>query len=955
MKNKLYSFLLVAAILVSGMLGNMSLVSALAGNNEGDGKFTIAVIPDTQQEVLPNTTALTNKIFKNRTQWLVNHKDELDLRFVAHTGDVINGNPTDNSYIKVASEAMQVLDDSGIPNALALGGIDTAAVLPGGSAAPGQTNVLVRDTSVFNTFFPTTRYPGIETFEPNKIDNSYQTFTAEGTKWLMLTLEVWPRTEAINWAKGVVASHPDYNVIINTHEFLDSKNVISTSSGYGSNTPVYLFDNLVKVYPNIRFVLCGNNNSTKAGSRADKGVNGNTIISIRGCFQSSTNNPVQLLEIDVKNGTANSRFYAPFDGYTWNEYTKTFSGLSFEAITVESVIAKIDALPANITLASKSAVQAARAAYNMLTTAQMLLVTNSNRLTDAEKVIADLSAEVKFTIAVIPDTQQELTISDAINREFFKNRTNWLVANRESLDLRMVIQTGDLVNWDTPMHEQYELGSAAMKVLDDAKIPNAVTIGNHDTAAVGVGGSAADPTNTKTLVRNTTTFNTYFPVSRYPGIVTFEPNKVDNAYRTFTASGKNWLVLTLELWPRAEVVNWAKTVVASHPFYNVIVSTHSYLDGSGNIYQKSDYGETSPQYLYDNLIKLYPNIKMVLCGHTGVAGSRVDTGVNGNKIVTVLGCFHSNSNNPVQLLEIDTYDNSVSTRAFAPLDGYVWNEYKKTFDQMNFVDPIDKSQLKSTIDNAQLLLNDAVTGTHPGNYPQSSIDELQGAINAAVAVYNDEMADGTAVATVNSALTGAVDTFKSKFQPHTAAISIDSETVYVENDNIIKATVTVKDVKDTNVFRANVEYDPAVLEIVETKILVDDAVFSQTSEHNGVITILIGTKEYHSYSSKNIVEITFKVRKNESAVTHIGLSKVESAIQSGENAEDILIPITQNDCLLTIKTVKELCDLNHDSVITLADLSLALANYQKTGAGDANLDGIVDTADYIIIAGYLVG
>ena len=51
------------------------------------------------------------------------------------------------------------------------------------------------------------------------------------------------------------------------------------------------------------------------------------------------------------------------------------------------------------------------------------------------------------------------------------------------LDIRFVAHTGDLVDWDTADHIQYVRASNALKKLDDARIPYALAIGNHDTAA----------------------------------------------------------------------------------------------------------------------------------------------------------------------------------------------------------------------------------------------------------------------------------------------------------------------------------------------------------------------------------------------------------------------------------------------------------------------------------------
>ncbi|MCO1595726.1 metallophosphoesterase [Micromonospora sp. RHAY321] len=287
------------------------------------------------------------------------------------------------------------------------------------------------------------------------------------------------------------------------------------------------------------------------------------------------------------------------------------------------------------------------------------------------------ATDPKFSFAVMPDTQQEV-LSSSDTR--FRNRTDWLVQNRSALDLRFVASSGDVVNWDTPDHSQYVIAREAMRPIETAGIPYSLAIGNHDTQATGVGGSARDPARTRELVRDTTVFNQFFTVGQYGAVKgQFEAGKVDNSYSTFEAGGVQWMVLTLELWPRVEAVTWARSVVAAHPRHNVIVVTHDYIDGNGAIEQSASYGATSPQYLFDNLIKQHANIRFVFSGHVGVAGNRVDTGVNGNKIYTFLQTFHSNTTNPVRLVEVDTAANSLRTWIYAPYNNQSFTEYDRSF------------------------------------------------------------------------------------------------------------------------------------------------------------------------------------------------------------------------------------------------------------------------------------
>lgn len=299
-----------------------------------------------------------------------------------------------------------------------------------------------------------------------------------------------------------------------------------------------------------------------------------------------------------------------------------------------------------------------------------------------------------FTVAVYPDTQRETRITDTR----FKQRTNWLLQNKSQFDLRFVMHTGDVTDWGWLVPSQLQVASDAMRPLEEAGVPYALTIGNHDTRAVGwdgisgsrgYGGSAyvgnpeckerfpESECVTSKLVRHTEEFNKYFNADRFGAVAgAFESGKVDNTYSRFSAAGKNFLVLTLEAWPRTEVVGWAKTVVATYPGDNVLVQTHHYLDGGGTISTSNGgYGANSPKYLWDNLISRYPNIKAVFSGHAGTAARRVDTGTAGNKIISYLNNEADPTGNPVSLITIDVEAGTMSRRVADPAKGADLEQY----------------------------------------------------------------------------------------------------------------------------------------------------------------------------------------------------------------------------------------------------------------------------------------
>ncbi len=271
----------------------------------------------------------------------------------------------------------------------------------------------------------------------------------------------------------------------------------------------------------------------------------------------------------------------------------------------------------------------------------------------------------KFMLAVLPDTQGEVSANPAM----FTSQLNWMVANRAASNILFVLHVGDIINWDTADHAMWNTASNGFRALDNAALPYALALGNHDTAAVTNGGGAA-PGSAHTNVRITTQFNRFFPVSRFPAQRgRYESGKSDTAWYTFEAGGLHWLVLSLEFCARQAPVDWAKTVLASHTNYNAIVLTHFHLASNGTINQNNaGYGDLTGQQVYDQLMSPYPNVRLVLSGHVDSSAWRNDPGVNGNRIYQLLQDYQSTDNGGgyVRLLEIDTTARTISAWMYSP-------------------------------------------------------------------------------------------------------------------------------------------------------------------------------------------------------------------------------------------------------------------------------------------------
>jgi 3',5'-cyclic AMP phosphodiesterase CpdA len=295
----------------------------------------------------------------------------------------------------------------------------------------------------------------------------------------------------------------------------------------------------------------------------------------------------------------------------------------------------------------------------------------------------------KFVIGILPDTQVEVNTKP----EMFMSQMNWLAAKRDSLNMPIVLHVGDIVDFNNVIH--YERASDGFKILDDAKVPYAVCLGNHDTDAVGENSGSAAPGNTNTNLRQTLRFNSYFPVERFKYQKgRFEENKSDNAYYTFKAGGMKWLVVSLEFCARPEPVDWANTIIPKFPKHNVIILTHHHLTGTGTIDQKNaGYGDLSPQEVYDRMIKKHSNIRFVFSGHTGTSTYREDIGENGNHIYQILQDYQGQDagGGYIRILEIDTEEGTINGKMYSPYYNITKTDYSKiSFSGVEFVGKIPR-------------------------------------------------------------------------------------------------------------------------------------------------------------------------------------------------------------------------------------------------------------------------
>jgi 3',5'-cyclic AMP phosphodiesterase CpdA len=266
-------------------------------------------------------------------------------------------------------------------------------------------------------------------------------------------------------------------------------------------------------------------------------------------------------------------------------------------------------------------------------------------------VSASSATSATFTIIVLPDTQGYVKWYPNI----FDNQTQWIVNNKEALNIVFVTQLGDLVDQNENV-TQWENANRSLSKLDGA-VPWAVLPGNHDINNA-----------------NFTNYDKYFSASRFKAESwyggTYVENDNSNNYELFSAAGGNYLVLHLQNDPTDDVLWWAGNVIDQHPDRRVIISTHDYLMGFYRLGQRSEVGER----IYHSLVKQHAaQVFLVLCGHSGAEDLMVDT-VNGNTVYQVLSDFQSGNlqDGWLRIMEFQPEQNKIQVKTYSS----VINEYK---------------------------------------------------------------------------------------------------------------------------------------------------------------------------------------------------------------------------------------------------------------------------------------
>lgn len=220
-------------------------------------------------------------------------------------------------------------------------------------------------------------------------------------------------------------------------------------------------------------------------------------------------------------------------------------------------------------------------------------------------------------IVVIGDIQEYT--NDNESSIYYEETMRWIWSQyRYGIKIKCILQVGDITNNNA--QNQYETFYRYTYPVANV-IPYVTCIGNHDYVWNA---------HLKIENRNQTSFSDYtsFELTKSLVVDSFEPNRMENIVVENVINGKPYYILVLEFGARQEVVKWAGDYAKNHQDKKFILMTHEFLNRDGNRISANSYAGrqlrnttwSTPEEIWEGMIKENDNIVCVLCGHNGFYG-----------------------------------------------------------------------------------------------------------------------------------------------------------------------------------------------------------------------------------------------------------------------------------------------------------------------------------------------
>lgn len=263
-----------------------------------DYDFCIAWETDTQYY-----TEQWQHHFLNMNQWIVDNADDLKIKYVIHTGDIVDDYDMIYQW-ENADEAMGIFDEAGLPYGVLGGNHDVAAGLA--------------DYENYYTYFGEDRFESQPTYGGSYKNNSghYDLISEDGQDMVIIYMSWNIYQEEIDWMNEILQKYSDRKAIICFHSY--------TNVTFKSDTFLDYFGELIQKEvvaknPNVFAVLNGHYHGssyeTVMFDDDGDGVKERTVYQICTDYQSGFEGGseyVKFLYFDLDNNKIYMNSYSPY-------------------------------------------------------------------------------------------------------------------------------------------------------------------------------------------------------------------------------------------------------------------------------------------------------------------------------------------------------------------------------------------------------------------------------------------------------------------------------------------------------------------------------------------------------------------------------------------------------------------------------------------------------------------
>lgn len=148
-------------------------------------------------------------IFDRMTRWIVENQDALKIKYVIHTGDLVDDRMQEYQWHN-ANAFMKTLDEAHIPNGVLAGNHDV--------------NHKLIDYTSYYRYFGAARYQNRSYYGGSYKNNRghYDLISAGGNDFIIVYMGWGIGAEEIDWMNSVLAAYPDRKAILCFHEYLQA-------------------------------------------------------------------------------------------------------------------------------------------------------------------------------------------------------------------------------------------------------------------------------------------------------------------------------------------------------------------------------------------------------------------------------------------------------------------------------------------------------------------------------------------------------------------------------------------------------------------------------------------------------------------------------------------------------------------------------------------------------------